>query len=261
MLEVARYQAERRTLGAVALAGGLAAFAALFLAVGPSIVAEADLASLIESYPPALQRAFGLEAFGSFVGLLATELYQFGWVLLLGVYFAYLGGGAVASDVESGRAEMLLSTPISRARFVVENYLALAWPMLVVSIVVGGVVAVGAAVVGETVPLDGLLAVHVLGFVYLLAVAALGVCCSAFVDRAAVAQRVAGAAVFGLFLLDSVVGGTDYDALGALAPSRYYDPTAVLVRGEYDLLGAAGLLAAAVVLVGVGVVQFRRRDV
>ena len=261
MLEVARYQAERRTLGAVALAGGLAAFAALFLAVGPSIVAEADIASLVDSYPPALQRAFGLEAFGSFVGLLATELYQFGWVLLLGVYFAYLGGGAVAGEVESGRAEMLLSTPISRARFVAENYLALAWPMVVVSVVGGGVVGVGAAVVGESVPLADLLAVHALGLAYLLAVAALGVCCSALVDHAAVAQRAAAAAVFGLFVLDSVVGGTDYDALGVLAPSRYYDPTAVLVRGEYDLLGAAGLLAAAAVLLVAAVVAFRRRDV
>lgn len=260
MFELVRYQAERRSLGAAALAVGLSAFAGLFLAVGPTVVAETDLAALIESYPPALQRAFGLEGFGSFVGLLATELYQFGWVLLLGLYFAYTGGGALAGDVESGRAEMLLSTPLSRARFVLENYLALLWPMLIVTVVVGAVVYGGALLVGEQVPLVHLVVVHVLGLAYLLALAALGVACSAFASRAAVAGRVAAAAAFGLFLLESFVAGTDVDVLGALSPSRYYDPTAILVAGEYDLAGAAGLLAAAALLVGLAVVQFRRRD-
>jgi ABC-2 type transport system permease protein len=258
--EVARYEAERRSTGALVAALGLSLFAGLFLAIGPSLVAQVDLESLIEAYPPALRRAFGLDGFGSFAGLLATELYQFGWVLLLGVYFAYAGGGSVAGDLERGRLDMLLSTPLSRSWLVGEKFLALAWPLLVVNVVVFAVVAAGLPVVGESIPLADLAMVHLLSVPYLLAVTALGVLASTLVDHASVAQRISAGLVFGLFLLNSFVEGSEYEALGALSPTRYYDPTAILVTGEWDLAGGAILLGATAVLLGAAVSYFRRRD-
>lgn len=78
--------------------------------------------------------------------------------------------------------------------------------------------------------------------------------------RAAVAERVAIAVVFGLFLLESVTAGTDVDWLGRLSPTHYYDPTAVLVGGTYEF-GEAGILVLATLsLLGAGVLVFRRRD-
>lgn len=41
----------------------------------------------------------------------------------------------------------------------------------------------------------------------------------------------------------------------------YLDPNAVLIRGEYDLLGGLILLVAAVALVGVALAWFQRKDV
>jgi len=34
------------------------------------------------------------------------------------------------------------------------------------------------------------------------------------------------------------LSGTDAEAVGAIAPMRYYDPNAVLLEGTYDLAGA-----------------------
>jgi ABC-2 type transport system permease protein len=84
---------------------------------------------------------------------------------------------------------------------------------------------------------------------------------SVVVDRASVAQRVAGGLVFALFLVESLVSATDYGWLGAVAPARYYDPTAVLVDGAYDLAGAAILLAGTGVLVAAALAWFRVRDI
>ena len=259
-LAVARYEAERRSVGAIVAAAGLSLFAGLFLAIGPSLVAEIDMEAYAAAMPPALQAAFNLSAMGSFAGLLATELYLFGWVILLGIYFAYLGAGSVAGDVESGRADMLLSTPLSRSRLVLEKFLALAWPVLVVNVVVGLVVYVGALAIDETLPFVDVLAVHALSVPYLLVAAALGVLASTVADSASLAQRVSAGLVFALFLLESFVTNTEYEWLGTLSPSRYYDPTAILVSSEYDVTGALGTLVAAGVLLALAVLYFERRD-
>ena len=261
MFEVARYEAERRSLGALVAAIGLSLFAGLFLAIGPSIISEVDFTAYFEALPPAFQQAFAVESMSSFAGLLAVELYQFAWVILLGIYFAYLGGGSVAGDVERGRADLLLATPLSRTRLVVEKFLSLTWPILVINAVVGTVVYVGAIFVGEAIPLVDVLAVHVLSVPYLLVAAALGVFASTVFDGAATAQRAAAGLVFGLFLVDSLVAGTDFEWLGTLSPSQYYDPGAILVDGEYDLVGALVLTEVAALLLVLAIFRFRRRDI
>jgi ABC-2 type transport system permease protein len=259
--EVARYEAERRLVGTVAVAVGLSLFAGLLLAIGPAILEEVDISELTAAYPESLQNAFGLEAMGSFAGLLATELYQFGFVVLLGLYFAYLGGSVVAGDIESDRLDLLLATPVSRGRLLLEKYAALIPSMVLINAVVGTVVYVGSILVGEPVALVDVVMVHLLSVPYLLSAAAVGVLFSVVFSRGSTAQRSGIGAVFGLFMLDSVVGGTDFGALGAVSPTRYYDPTAILVDSTYDLLGALVLCEAAALLVVLALLVFERRDV
>lgn len=61
-------------------------------------------------------------------------------------------------------------------------------------------------------------------------------------------------------MLVSVAGSTDYAEVGDLSPTAHYDPSAVLVLGEYDLTSAAVLLAATTALLVLTVVRFRRAD-
>jgi ABC-2 type transport system permease protein len=260
MLEIARYEAEKRLLGTVAVTVGLALFAALFLAIAPDIIAEVDLDTYAEAFPEALQTAFGIQTLGSLEGFLAVELYQFGWVLLLGLYFAYAAGGTVAGDLEHNRIGLLLSTPISRSRLVVEKFLALLPGVVLVNVVVAAVVYAGAALIGEPLALSDVLAVHALSVPYLLFCAALGLLFSVTLGRESRAQRAGLTTVFGLFMIDSVVSGTDYEFLSLLSPTRYYSPTDVLVDGTYDLVGTAVLTESAALLVVASVLWFRRRD-
>ena len=261
MFEVTRYETERRLTGTVAVAVGLSLFAVMFLAIGPSIVEEVDMESYAEALPDAFEASFGLEGMGSFAGLLATELYQFGFVILLGLYFAYLGGGAVAGDVEVDRLDLLLTTPISRSRLLAEKYAALVPSMLLINVVVGTVVYVGALLVDEPLALADVLMAHLLSLPYLLAAAAVGLLFSVVFSRSSTAQRGAIAAVFGLFMVESLVADSDFEALGALSLSRYYDPTAILVDSSYDLMGALILCEAAALLVVLALLHFQRRDI
>lgn len=261
MFELAAYGARRRVKGALALSVGLSAFSGMYAAFFPSFTGNLDLEEYIEALPPVFVEAFGLRAFNTIEGFLAVELYQFAWVILLGLYLAYSAASLVAGDVENDRMDILLALPVSRARIVGEKFLALAPTILILNVVVAAVTWVATRLIGYPIGTADLVIVHALSIPYLFACAAIGLAFSVLVDRESIAQRAAMATVFGLFLLESVVSTTDYDALGGLAPMRYYDPTAILVDGTYDLAGAAILAAAALVLVVASQQYFRRKDV
>lgn len=265
MLEIAEYESERHVLGALVLSVLLAAMSLLFVALFPSIATSgADLDAYMESLPPAMRAAFG--ATGAFSittieGFLAVELYQFFWVLMLGIYAAYLAGGLIAGDVERGRMDVLLAAPISRRRVVAEKFCSLVPVVVALNLVVGVVVYATVFAIGESIPVADLAVAHLLSIPYLLACGAIGLLLSVAFDDSDVAKRGGLGAIFGLFLLETVSQSADVGWLGAISPTRYYDPTAILVQSEYDWAGALVLLAGTVALVAVSAWWFRRKDI
>lgn len=259
---LAAYEMRRRVKGSVVLAVGLSLLALVVVAIYPSIQeSSAELDAYVESLPPAFRTALGVETFTTVEGFLAAELYQFGWVLLLGLYFAYRAAGLVADAVESGRMDTLLATPISRTRVVLETFAGLLVPLVVVNVVSFVAVHAGVVAVGESVDVARLAAVHLLSVPYLLVCAGVGLLLSVSLQRSDAAERGALGAVFGLWLVESVAAASEYDWLAAVSPTHYYDPTAVLLHGEYDPGGAALLAVVAVALVAASVGWFRRVDV
>lgn len=261
MFEFSRYSARHRIRGAVALTAGLALLTGLYVYMFPSVSSQIDLDEYAQSVPPALVEAFGIEALGTIEGFLATELYAFGFVILLGLYFAYSAASLIAADVEGGRMDMLLSLPVTRSKLLLEKYVSLLVPVVLINLAMPVVVYAGVLAIGESISVADLAMVHLLSIPYLLTTAAIGLLASVVFDRAGIAQRVAMGTVFGLFLVESVVGGTDFSWVGGISPTRYYDPTSVLVFSEWDLAGAGILLAATVGLVLVSNEYFRRTDI
>jgi ABC-2 type transport system permease protein len=262
MFEVTRYEARRRVRGTLVLATLLGLFALLIINIYPSIAeSTAEIDALIESFPEAFREGFGVESYATIEGFLSGELYQFLWVLLLGLFMTYSAAGTLASDVESGHIHLLLATPISRARVVLEEYLSLFVPLVTLNLVMPVFVYGGTLAVDFPVDMLDLAAVHAMSIPYLLVCSGIGLLLSVSVNRADVAQRVGIAVVFLLFVLDSVTVDTDYEWLGKLSPTRYYDPTEILLDETLDLGGAVLLLVVAILLVFASLAVFQRRDV
>ncbi len=66
--------------------------------------------------------------------------------------------------------------------------------------------------------------------------------------------------MFAAWLAESLLDVSDYAWAGAVTPTRYLDTSAVLVDGQYDVVGAVVLLAATTVLVALSRRVFARRD-
>lgn len=261
MFEFARYESRRRVRGSIVLAGLLSAFAAFYVAMFPSMAESIDLDALLAAYPEPLLKTFGVQTLATIEGFLASELYTFAWLLLVGLYFAYGAAGLIAGDVERGRLDLLLALPVSRARLAGEKFLSVLTPLAVISLVMPTAVYVATVLIDEPVAIADLAALHLLSIPYLLTCAALGFLASVVFDRTSIAQRVSLGGFFALFLVESMVTGTDFEWVGAISPTRYIDPNDVLIRSEYDILGGVILLVAAVVLVGVALAWFQRKDV
>ena len=260
MLETVRYETKRRIRGTLVLSVSISLFAAFvswYFTVLEGVAVEEVFADL----PPAMQDAFGIEALSTIEGFLGTELYNFVWVLGLGLYFAYAAGGLVAADIESDRIDLLLSFPVSRSRLLTEKFASLLLPILGVNVVVGGAVYVSVSAIGESIDPVHLLLVHLLSVPYLLVCAGIGLVFSAVVDRAAIAERGAIGVVFVLFLVESVVGSADeYDWIQYVSPTHYYEPTPILLDGTYELVDSAILFVAFLGLLLLGQILFHRRD-
>ncbi|MFB6103308.1 MAG: ABC transporter permease subunit [Haloplanus sp.] len=261
MLETTRYEARRRVRGTLALAVLLGAFALLIIYIFPTIAeSSADIDALLQSLPEQFREGFGAETYTTIEGFVAAELYQTVWVLLLGLYMAYAAGGILADDIESGRLYLVLATPVSRKRVAFEKFLALGLPIVVLNLSMPLVVFGGTIVIGY--PLDPyyLLVVHALSIPYLLVCSGIGMALSVTFDRGDVAQRSAIAIVFLFFLLDTVTVGTDFEWLGVVSPTRYLDPTAVLLHETIDLVDPLLLFLVAIMLVFLSLAHFQRRD-
>ena len=264
MFEVTRFEVGKRVRGTLILTGALVVLIALHVALFPSIQnAGVDLDAYIESLPEETRRAFvgNVTTITTIDGYMASQFYQLTWLLVLGVYYAYAAASSVASEVENGTLELVLAHPVSRSRLVVGKFLALVPSMVAVNALSYVAVYAGVLYIDEFIdPLD-LFALHGYSLGYLLACAAVGMVASVVFDTARRAQTAAIGAVFGMYLVDSLTFDTDYEWVGDVAFTRYYDVGEILTEGTVAWRDLALLVVVAVLLLMASAELFERKDV
>lgn len=263
MFELTSFEVGRRARGALLLAAAMVALIVLTVALFPSIQETgADLDAYLESLPPEATRAFvgNVTTLTTIEGYLVSQLYQFGWVILLAVYYAYAAATTVAGEVERGTIGLTLSLPVTRSRVVLSKFLSLVPSVVVVNAITFIAVYAGVVFVGESIDVAYLFLVHVYSVGYLLACAGVGLLASVAFDSVRRAQTAGAGAVFALFLLDTFTFETDYEWAGDVAFSRYFDPGGILVSGDPSWSDLAVLLTAVIVLVVASAEHFERRD-
>jgi ABC-2 type transport system permease protein len=147
---------------------GLVGYTAMIIAIWPIVDDNEEFQQLAESYPEALQAAFGgsggFEAFTTPPGFLDGYLFSMILPLLLVGLAAATGAGLLAGEEERGLLDLLLSNPVSRARVVWEKSLVVVLSLLAMAVILDVLVAAA----GPLVDLDvgiGELAAATLGSV------------------------------------------------------------------------------------------------
>ena len=260
MTAILRLESRIRLRGPAVLVGVFALLAALYYSIFPEFAADAE--RIEEAFPAFLFDFFGIEALHTIEGFIAAELYSFFWVVFVGIYFAALGAGMIAGEVSDRTLDLTLSNPVSRESVLLQKVAALWVPLVVLNVGVAIVVYAGAIAIGESINPLALAMVHLLSVPYLLVCAGIGLMASVLVDRVRTARAAALSTVLLLWLIVSASRlDAEFEWVGALTPSRYYDETKILVREEYAFLDAGLLLVVFLVLLGVATLVFTRRDI
>ncbi|WP_319039594.1 ABC transporter permease [Kribbella solani] len=192
------YDARR---GLIGWSIAIAALVLLESALWPSIRDMPNLHQLYQSFPEELRKFFNLDAMTTGRGFLNAELFT---LLLPGLFLVYgIGHGAraLAGEEERGTLELLLVTPISGARVVVDKALALTVSVTTLGVVLFVATSIGSLAfgLGISVPdaAGGALAMTLLGLEFgVLALAA-----GALFGRRSTAVAVASAAATAAYVV------------------------------------------------------------
>ncbi len=252
-------ESRRYLRSSLAITGIFVILVAYLLAVFPAIKEEAEL--IEEAFPEYLQGLLGIEAMHTIEGFMAYS-YDFFWIVLVGIYFAYLGAGMISKDIRKRKMDLTLANPVSRESVVLQKIAALWVPLTILNIGLILILYIGALLIGETLNPTSLIMVHLLSIPYLLVCAGIGLVFSTIFDRGDGAPITAMGLVFVLWLVDGVTKmDPDFEWIGDLTLTRYYDTNEILVHGEYAFIDAGILLLAFLVLLLVSAFIFVTRDI
>ena len=259
MTAIFRIESRNLLRGSLLLTGLFVLLSTFFLAVFPGFADEAELVE--DAFPAFLMGLLGFEELHTIEGFVAGYLFPIIWILFAGIYVASVSARMIAADIRTRRMDLILSTPVSRESIVIQKIAALWVPLVAVSSGLFVVIYAGAIAIGESLDPVALAMAHLLGIPYLLVCGGIGIVLSTALDRVERAQITAVGLVFVLWLVEGM-GELDpeFERVGIVAPSRYYDPSAILVSQEYALLDAGTLVVAFLVLVGTAILVFVRRD-
>ena len=163
-------------------------------ALWPSVRDMPNLTQLYQSFPEELRKFFDLEAMTTGAGFLNAELFTLMLPALFLVYGIGHGARALAGEEERGTLELLLATPVSGFRIVLDKALALAVSVTILGLTLFVATTLGSLIfglgIGVPTAAGGALAITLLGTEYgVLALAA-----GALTGRHSTAVAIASAA-------------------------------------------------------------------
>ena len=200
-----------------------------------------------------LQTVFPGSDISSVGGFLQLVFVEFGYILA-GLAAATLVAGW-ASDETSGRLELLLATPLARARWVVSGGLGVFAGIAVFTLLALVGITIGASMTGGDVSTP-MLGTFALGL-YALAMAGIGIAIAGVAGSSVAGPAVAVITIL-MWLVDILAPAFKLpDAVHQLALTAHYG---LPMLGQWDVVGIGASLVLAIGGVAIGAWGFNRRD-
>ncbi|MGD0862080.1 MAG: hypothetical protein ABSA21_04900 [Candidatus Limnocylindrales bacterium] len=245
-------------LGGIMLAG-CKAFAAAY----STPASRLDLQNVIDNIPPVLKGLYNNPVHVETLGGSLSWKYGPFFGLIAGLWSITALSGTLASEAQRGSLDMVAAAPFGKRRIAIEKLAAHLTGMFGAMVFLAIVTWVGSAAFGtlpgDAIPIQGAVGFAVwVGLIGLVS-GSVAWALAPFVGRAS-AAGVAGAVMLGGWVVSGY--STSVPALQAPADLTWFHWTAghLPLAGQYDWLSLVAPAVIAVVLFGVGVVAFDRRD-
>jgi ABC-2 type transport system permease protein len=261
-MEIAILSIKRSWKGTVILLLAFSGLLVMIISIYPGMKESIDM--WVENLPEFALSTFGRSGLEMSMveGFLNVEFYQWGWVLILGVYFAFISSSLISKEIETKTIDMLLSNPVSRGRLVLEKFLGLIPAIILMNVAVPLVILGCLKYINETIDVTYLFYTHVASVFYLCAVCALGLLFSVIFDETRRANVLAIGVISGMYIMEILsVISEKYSAMGKISIIHYYDPGEILVHHNIEASHAVVLCIITAVLLMAAAIYFEKRDI
>jgi ABC-2 type transport system permease protein len=196
-------------------------------------------------------------------GFLTLEFFSWWW-MLAGLFIAYQSVSVIASDFENKRMDVMLSTPISRRRYLLEKFSAMSIISLFIILVAIGGLAGGIANINalnefgaETVFLS------LIGCLpFLMVIASVGILTAVLFQKTRVGIGVTFAFVFAEFFLYTFSGfSKSLEWLKSVSIFTYWDYSAVIFDNLFKAEDFVILAAVAIATIIISIWVFEKKDI
>ncbi len=217
--------------------------------------------SAFDAFPEELLALFGGGNLSTPEGWYILETFGLMAPLSVILVTAIMGAGALAGEESRRTMGLLLSNPIPRSRIVLEKAATMVLFGIAVGVATFAGVALGSVLGDLGMSVGNIAATTTLQVLVGLVFGALALALSAGTGRAGVAITGAAGAALVLHLLTSLanISGA-LSAVEWLSPFNYYLGSDPLINGM-DWGDAAALAVPVIILIGVSLVLFQRRDI
>jgi ABC-2 type transport system permease protein len=219
-----------------------------------------DIEEFLAGYPDALKEAFNLEAMTTGTGFLNAELFTLVLPILFLVFGISRGARLVAGEEEAGTLELVLVTPVSTTRLLLEKAAGLLTALCILGVVTSASTLAASALfsmgISTSAAAVGTLSMVLIGLEYGYLALAVG----AITGRRSFAVGVPSVAAVAAYVL--YVGGLMVDSLSAALPwSPFHQALADGPLGGGLSPRLAWLVLASIVVLVVAAPVFARRDI
>ena len=221
------------------------------------------MADMMESgYGDTFAAFKGSEDMGSYVGFLNVELYQIFWILILGILLGMISASIISKEIEAKTIDLFMANPISRKQIIIEKFLGLIPMILIINFSTFLAVSGMTIAINEEINFGYLLMTHIISIPYLLAVTSVGLLISVIIDEKMKASIFMIAVIVGMFIFESIsIMTPDYEPLGYISLTHYFNPYDILKLGTVDAVGVVVLIVVILECLLVSIFIFERRDI
>lgn len=232
----------------------VAAYGAMIVAAFPSLSGAVD----INAYPKALREAMNITSMSQIAPFLSTEIFSY-LPLVLAFLPMMAFAGAIAGAEERGSLDVLLGTPLPRRHLVTANFIATAVSLFVISAFLGFVLWLTSLSVDAGLSLAKAMAGSLAISPIALALGSVALLFSSLFRQRSRALGLGAGVMFAMYMLDLLSKLVDSLSWMRYLSAFHYYGNAIVDGISWG--GTALLLAASLLLAGLAIAMFERRDV
>ena len=196
-------------------------------------------------------------------GFVSLEFFSWWW-MIAGLYIAYLSTSIIASDFENKRMDVMLSTPISRRRYLLEKFAGISvMALLILLLAMAGLYAglTGIEALNEF-PATMLFLSLISCLPFLIVIAAVGTLTAVLFQKARTGMGLTFAVVFAEFFLYAFGGySKSLEWMKTSSIFNYWDYGSVIFDDLFKTGDFMLLSVAAIVLLIISIWVFEKKDI